>query len=305
MNLSPTNLSLVALTLLSAAASAVALARLRAAMQAVVAGPWTGADAAGRPAVLPRAGWLNAMVGGVALGSAGLLGWRWARLGGWNPLTAHVDGLLLMAALLAAAGLYVQSRPRLDGLGAFWLPLLTLLLAWAVFASAWAYRPFRLDTLHPVWRFVHLAGVYVGTLGCGVAAGAGAMYLFVSRGLKRKRNPRAMTRLASLERLERLVVHAAAVGFALLTVGLVSGVVILRDEAEVLGPRWYASPKVLLAVGAWGVYALVMNVRFAATFRGRRAAWLAIGGFGLLLAVYGVVTAVPPRSGAAIGGGAG
>ena len=35
----------------------------------------------------------------------------------------------------------------------------------------------------------------------------------------------------------------------------------------------------------------VMNVRFATGFRGKRAAWLAIAGFVLLLGVYGIVTA--------------
>jgi len=34
-----------------------------------------------------------------------------------------------------------------------------------------------------------------------------------------------------------------------------------------------------------------MNVRFATGFRGKRAAWLAIAGFVLLLGVYGIVTA--------------
>ena len=47
----------------------------------------------------------------------------------------------------------------------------------------------------------------------------------------------------------------------------------------------------LLAFAAWLAYAAVMNARFASFFRGRRAAWLAIGGLVLLLAVYGIVTA--------------
>jgi len=33
-----------------------------------------------------------------------------------------------------------------------------------------------------------------------------------------------------------------------------------------------------------------MNLRVATVFRGRRAAWLAIAGFVLLLGVYGIVT---------------
>ncbi len=200
---------------------------------------------------------------------------------------------LVICWLLAVVGLYIQSRPRLGGLAVFILPLLTLILAWAICASAWTYRPFQLDSLSPVWTAVHLAGVYLGTLGCAVAAVAGVMYLVVQRQLKAKRNPRGLLRLASLESLEHLITQSATLGFALMTVGLVSGVVILRHEHDVLGPGWWYSPKVVIAFAAWLVYAVVMNVRYATAFRGRRAAWLAIGGFVLLLVVYGIVTGGP------------
>jgi len=286
-----TNLSLVLLTLLSAAASVLAVARLRRTM-AIAMQPGSAADAgletqAGRP----DKRLLNALVAVAGVGAAGLLVYRWLSVGeGWNLLSAHVDGLLLIASLLAGVGLYIQSRPRLGGLAVFILPLLTLILAWAICASAWTYRPFHLDSLSPVWTAVHLAGVYLGTLGCALAAVAGGMYLVVQRQLKAKRNPRGLLRLASLESLERLITQSATLGFALLTVGLISGVVILRYESDLLGPGWWYSPKVLAAFAAWLVYAVVMNVRYATAFRGRRAAWLAIGGFVLLLVVYGIVT---------------
>ncbi|MBB6428508.1 cytochrome c biogenesis protein CcsA [Algisphaera agarilytica] len=288
-----TNTILVILTLLAAGASVLAIVRLRTTMGLALSPP--SADNEPAPdSRRPSKALMNAIVAVIALVSAGLLVYRWQQIGeGWNPLTAHVDGLLLIASLMAIVGLYIQSRPRLGGMAVFILPMLTLILAWAICASAWTYRPFNLNSLSPVWTGVHLAGVYLGTLGCAVAAMAGVMYLFVQRQLKLKRNPRGLLRLASLESLERLITQAASLGFGLLTVGLVSGVVILRTEGEVLGPGWWYSPKVLFAFAAWLVYAVVMNVRYASVFRGRRAAWLAIGGFVLLLVVYGIVTGGP------------
>src|SRR5690606_12443076 len=126
--------------------------------------------------------------------------------------------------------LFIQARPRLFGLSAFALPLLVLILAWAICASAWTYRPFDLQTLHPVWRAVHLGGVYLGTLSAAVAAIAGGMYLYVRSRLKRKAGLTSAVRLASLETLESLNIRAATLGFLLLTVGLASGAVILSDE---------------------------------------------------------------------------
>jgi ABC-type uncharacterized transport system permease subunit len=284
MSLTVTNLTLVILTLVGVWSCGVALARLRRTL-----GP--GLRQVESPIRRPGKAMLNAPVSFIAVGAAGLLLLRWWRSGGgWNPLAAHVDGLLLIASIMAAVGLYIQSRPRLGGLAAFYLPMLTLLLLWAVCASAWTYQPFGVNSLHPVWQTVHLAGVYLGTLGCCVAAVAGGMYLFVERQLKAKRNPRGLLNLASLETLERIIVQGAALGFALLTLGLIGGLVILGDGGDLDGGWWYR-PKILLAGAAWLIYAVVMNVRFATTFRGRRAAWLAIGGLLLLLAVYAVVTA--------------
>ncbi|MFW6033087.1 MAG: cytochrome c biogenesis protein CcsA, partial [Phycisphaeraceae bacterium] len=229
----------------------------------------------------------------LTLGAAALFGYRVSQSGQWQPLTAHLDGLLLISALFAGAVWYIHLRPRLAGLSAFALPVLGLLLAWGVCASQWTYRPFHLDTLHPVWNGAHLAGVYLGTLFASLAAMAGGMFLFVQRRLKQKLPLSGLGRLASLETLETLIIRSATLGFVLLTLGLVTGVVILSEGGEIAGGGWWAGAKIALATLAWLVFALVMNVRFASSFRGARAAWLAIGGLVLLLATYGVVTALP------------
>ena len=274
-----TNLALVALTLLSATSAVVATLALKAAL--------AGRKTQGRLQA--------ALVLAVALGTLGLLILRWQQVPGWNLLHAHVDGLLLIVFLLAWVHLYLETRPRLMGVAPFVLPLMTLLLSWAVCASAWTYKPFHLDSLWPVWRAVHLGCVYLGTLSAAVAAMAGAAYLVFERRLKHKHLPLAGAatgaKVASLEAVEGVIVRAATLGFVLLSVGLVSGGVIMNGLGRVdLAPWGWLSPKVLLAVGAWLAYAVVMNVRFASLFRGRRAAWLAIVGFALLLGVYGVVT---------------
>lgn len=291
MPLTLTNLVLILLTLLSAAASVLAVVRLR----GMIAGASHGEEGSTASPGLSR--WVTPMLLAVALGALGLLGVRWVLGHSWSPLRAHVDGLLLIASLLALSTLYIQARSRLTGLSAFSLPLLSVILAWAVCASAWTYRPFELDTLHPVWKAVHLVGVYVGTLASAVAAVAGVMYLYVEKRVKAKRDLRGMLRVASLESLERTIQQSAGLGFLLLTLGLVSGLVIIQSESQALGPGWWYSPKVVLAFVAWLAFGLLMNVRYASAFRGRRAAWLAIAGLLLLLGVYGLVTAGDGKDG--------
>jgi ABC-type uncharacterized transport system permease subunit len=212
----------------------------------------------------------------------------------WQPVQAHVDGLLLIALLLAPSILYIQTRPRLFGLSIFALPLLTLILAWGVCATLWTYRPFELDSFTPAWMVFHLTATYLGLLGCAIGAAAGAMYLFVQGRLKSKAGLGQVNPMASLETLEMLIVRAATLGFVLLTLSLISGLVMVTQSEETtsLGKAWWGSPKVWLAALAWIVYAVLINVRSFSTVRGRRAAWLAIAGLMLVLATYGAVEAI-------------
>ena len=89
-------------------------------------------------------------------------------------------------------------------------------------------------------------------------------------------------------------VTAATLGFGLLSLGLIAGLIIItsNDGATRLGPGWWHSPKVLLSVAAWLLYALVLNVRHGTRFRGARAAWLSIAGLALLLTTLAIVTAM-------------
>lgn len=278
-----TSIPLILMTALSAAASLLALRRLRA-----------GREAEGDTGPSPAQ---HAAVVLIALGCSAVLLVRWLiTRNSWNPLEAHVDGLVLMCAFFAGAVLFIQTRPKLRGLAAFALPLLTVLLLWAICASLWTFRPFRQDSLEPVWLVFHTMSTYLGLLSCAIGAIAGAMYLYVQRRLKSKQA--APGRLASLETLEALIIRAATLGFLLLSLSLVSGVVlVMRDRTgTALGVDWWLSPKVLLATLVWAVYALLMNVRYATAFRGRRAAWLAISGLVLLLATYGAVEVIEKRA---------
>jgi ABC-type uncharacterized transport system permease subunit len=148
-----------------------------------------------------------------------------------------------------------------------------------------------------VWRIVHLLSVYIGSLAVATAAASGALWLYVDRQL-RSRDHRAsrlktLGRLADLESIERAITHSATAGFILLSLGLATGLIVVSSDTTSLGPGWWYSPKVVLAAGVWLIYALVMNVRYVANFRGRRAAVLSIVGLVLLIATFGIAQRLP------------
>lgn len=248
-----------------------------------------------RPPIWP----MHLLLGGIALVCAAVFAFRiFVIHQAWQPVQAHVDGLLLITVLLAPAIVYIQSKPKLFGLSLFALPLLTLILAWGLCASLWTYRPFKLDTFEPAWVVFHTLVTYLGLLGCGLGAAGGAMYLFVQARVKAKTDLTQVNPLASLETLETLIIRAATLGFVLLTLSLVSGLIIVTqaEQATSLGKAWWVSPKAWLSASAWLVYAVLMNARSSSTFRGRRAAWLAIAGLVLVLATYGVVEVIDRAS---------
>lgn len=267
---------LIALTLLGLLGSLLGVLRLR--------------DPGERPDLLRGQRWLLALI---ALGAAGVFGFDMLFVHAtWAPLASHLDGLLLMVVLLAPLTLYLQSHERLAGLITFTMPLLTIMLAWAICASSFTFEPFAVGSL---WRVVHLTSVYLGTLCVTLAATAGAMYLAAQRRLRLKKSPLMGGRLASLEGTERLLVLAALLGFAMISLALVTGFVIQHSEPTHLGAGWWHSPKILLALTVWVIYAALFNARRTSGLRGSRAAWLSILGFVLLLTTLGLVNAMAAR----------
>lgn len=214
--------------------------------------------------------------------------------GSWQPLNAHVDGLVMIAGLLSAAVLFLQSGRRLPEFSGFALPVVTLMLAWSICASWWTNQPFKVQS---IWMTFHLATVYLGFGAVAVAAAAGSMYLYVQHRLRNKGDLPAFGRFASLEGLERVLVAGSTFGFAAITLGLLSGLVVQTQEPGVLGDGWWYSPKIVISTVAWLIYALLMNVRYTTHFRGSRAAWLSIAGLVLLLVTFALATSMPGGAG--------
>lgn len=221
---------------------------------------------------------------------AALLGYRTATARSWAPLHNHADGLLLMTGLLGVLLIYLLITGRLRGLELFIQPIAAVLALWGVCASWWSFKPF---TMMSIWTVMHLFCVYVGMGAVTLAAGAGALYLYVQRQLHHTDHPAArlsrLGRLASLERIEKTVVAMGTIGFALVTVAMVTGLITeLHQGNTYLGDPWWLNSKVILAAVAWAVYAVIVHVHFAPTFRGARAAVLSIVGFLLLLIVLSI-----------------
>ena len=207
----------------------------------------------------------------------GVLVWHSAGRHNWLPLADNFDTLVWLGLLLALFVLYTQRTRPLRGLDWFVAPIVVLLLvAAAVFGRA---RPHEYD-LRSVWHWTHRVTAYGGAVAFAVAGAVGAMYLIVNHRLRAKTAtvPSAGPAFGSLERLEHLTLAAVTLGFSLLTIGTVTGVVGYIEEG-----RRTSATKIALALAVWLVYAVVLHSPMNPSFRGRKAAVLSVVGFVLMV----------------------
>ena len=226
---------------------------------------------------------------GIVFGIA-LLVWHAMARQSWVPLDDNFDAMIWLALLLALFLAYIQATRPLRGIDWFITPVVIgLLIAAAVFGQT---KP--RDYLGTTWMWVHLTTAFTGEAAFAVAGASGAMYLIVHHRLRSKGSGPGV-QLGSLERLEHLTLLAASLGFALLTIGLITGLVRVLSHSNPLGSQWYAQPKVLLTFIAWIVYALVLHSPINPSFRGRRTALLSVLGFVLMIGVLIAVQLMPAR----------
>lgn len=225
-------------------------------------------------------------VWGLALGAL-VQGLALATLHRVEPVPS-LTSLPLATSFMAWVGvvflLIFMWRVRLMGLVAVAGPVAFL----AIFLSS-LYLPSAEQSATPTEGIVPHAHVLLSSAGLsllGVAGIAGTFFLLEHRRLKRKRPVPGGVRLPSLEALDRVNLTALAVGFPLLTLGVVTGSAWLHS---VSGVAWSGSDHETWTIVAWGIYAGLAVARFAGRQGARQAAASAVAGFAFLLfAVIGV-----------------
>ena len=109
------------------------------------------------------------------------------------------------------------------------------------------------------------------------------MYVIQERELKSKR-PRAFYyRLPSLEICEELYSRSLMFGLPFLSLGMLTGFVWVSRTWK--GP-WELDPKILASLITWLLYLVLFSTRLSGTWRGRRAAYVAILGFAAMMVTF-------------------
>jgi ABC-type uncharacterized transport system permease subunit len=201
-----------------------------------------------------------------------------------SSLVLHVcpvEGIhfaMSIASMLAAfAYVVARGRFRIDVVGAFVAPLaLTFLLA-SRFVGTGGGPKLR-SALLPFHVAANLIGVALFTL----AFAAAVAYLLQERHLKQKNLNGVFRRLPPLDALDRAEHRFLVAGFPMLTIGILTGTLWAR-EVEAGGAAEIA--RAAFGYTSWALFGGVLFLRAAAGWRGRRAAYGTIAGFGFTVLV--------------------
>jgi ABC-type uncharacterized transport system permease subunit len=221
------------------------------------------------------------LAGGI-VASVGVIVWHARSRGHWLPLNDNFEALIWLGALLALFVLYIQSTRPVGALDWFVTPVVILLMLAAAFFGKVEYH----DYVNSTWSWLHRATAYGGAVAFAIAAAAGAMYVVTSRRLRSKQM--VGPNLGSLERLEHLTMTAVTLGFALLTIGTITGGVRMFE-----GRTDTPTTKLVLALAVWVVYAIVLHAPINPSFRGRKVAVLSMVGFVLMIGAIVAVQFLP------------
>ncbi|AUX30039.1 MULTISPECIES: cytochrome c biogenesis protein CcsA [Sorangium] len=201
-----------------------------------------------------------------------------------------VHFMLSVASLLAiAVYLVARRRFRIDALGLLIGPLGLAFLLGTFFLG----KPHPEPKLSPLFIAAHVMANLLGIALFLLAGAAAALYLVQEKRLKRKRHVERMGSLPPLDTLDRAVHRFLIAGFPLLTLGIVTGTywahqLEMGSTEEVM--------RVIFGYATWLLIALVLLLRAAAGWRGRRAAYGTIAGLACAAAVL-VIYLIRPAAG--------
>lgn len=137
------------------------------------------------------------------------------------------------------------------------------------------------------WFILHASVALFGYGAFTVAFAGAVLYLILHREIKSKRLGNVFQRLPPLDQLEHMTYMSVTVGFVAFTISIITGMVwtMLR-----LGMLLQFDIKEIVTFANWLIFAFYLHSRHNGRWRGRRAAWLVILGFVVIVINFLLVT---------------
>jgi ABC-type uncharacterized transport system permease subunit len=190
------------------------------------------------------------------------------------PLTNLFEVLIFLSWAVVLLYFVVGSTYRLSLLGFFTAPLVFLLQMVAQLQPA-AWQPAIRAQSAGFWPELHAAVSLVAYGAFSLGCVAGVMYLVQESLLKHRRVNTFLHNLPPIADLAVAMQRLILAGFALLTLGLVSGFLAGAVRGHLMTIGW--------SVGVWLLYGALLVIRWTHRFSSRRIAWMSVAAFAVVL----------------------
>ena len=222
---------------------------------------------------------------GLAAQGIGII-FRWIQIGR-PPLANLFESLTFLAWALVAIYLLVERRRRSAALGWFVTLVALIVTAWTITVPKdVAIHP----ALHSRWLAIHVISSLLAYASFILAFAATLGYIIQERLLKSKRINALQQQLPSLDAVDHLAYKMVALGFPMLTLGVVTGAMWAQTA---WGSYWSWDPKETWSLVTWLVYAAYLHMRIVRGWRGKWANRLLLIGFAAVLVTFFGVNLIP------------
>jgi ABC-type transport system involved in cytochrome c biogenesis permease subunit len=201
------------------------------------------------------------------------------------PLTNPFEITVFIAWAAVLFYLLIGPSYRVSFLGAFTAPLALALGLIALLGLSDAPR--REPLSRSPWVDFHAAIAILACGAFGLAFVTGIMYLIQERQLKTRKLGSTFLLFPPIEQLDVINERLVLLGFGMLTVGMMGGIVSYRIVGH------WSTPKIVWAVGVWLLYGALIAARRLWSVRGRRSALGSVMTFALVLATFWGLSALP------------
>ena len=199
------------------------------------------------------------------------------------PTNNLYEATLFIAWSIVAAYLVMGVWSRVRFLGAFASPFLFGIGVFALMPGLdppyLPQKPNFSGGLHSL----HAALILLSTGAFGLSAVSAVMYLTQERNLKQHKLRAAFSRIPPIQRLELITERLMYGGLVLLTAGLVSGAIWLKERQGVF---FKADSTIIWALLVWCIYLGLVVLHRVFAHRGRRFALGALGGFAFVILTF-------------------
>lgn len=213
-----------------------------------------------------------------------LLGWglRWSETAqtghGYVPLSNMYEALTALSWCIVLVYLLMERHYKTGVLGVVVFPLVSMAMAYASLSPNvnQQIQPL-IPALQSNWLTYHVLACFLGYAAFALSFGAAMALLLKLRGDRQA---------ANADLLDEIIYKANAIGFLMLTIGIITGSV---WASRAWGAYWSWDPKETWSLITWMVYAIFLHARLSRNWRGKRAALLSIAGFiSVLFTFFGV-----------------